>query len=60
MTIRRSRIWDDTLRAVQRSFDEKKHIHVTFLRESAVDGGGPQREFFMLLMKAIRKKSSLL
>ena len=60
ITVRRSTIWDDALRAVRRTFDEKKHIHITFLGESAVDGGGPRREFFMLLMNAIRENHSLL
>jgi len=39
--------------------DDKKHVHVTFLWESAVDGGGPRREFFMLLMNAIKENNSV-
>ena len=54
----RSSIWDDTLRAIKRTFDEK-HVRVTFLGESAVDGRGPRREFFMLLMNAVRENNSL-
>jgi hypothetical protein len=60
ITVRRSSIWDDALRAVKRAFDEKKLVRVTFIGESAVDGGGPRREFFMLLMNAIRENNSLL
>ena len=58
ITVRRSSIWDDALRAVKRTFDEKKHIRITFIGESAVDGGGLRREFFMLLMNAIRENNS--
>ena len=60
ITVRRSHIWDDALRAVRRNFDESKHIRITFLGESAIDGGGPRREFFMLLMNSIKENNSLL
>jgi hypothetical protein len=55
ITVRRSCIWDDALRAVKRAFDEMKLVRVTFIAESAVDGGGPRRE---LLMNAIRENNS--
>ena len=38
----------------------KRSLSVLPLLESAVDGGGPRREFFVLLMNAIRKNNSLL
>lgn len=60
ITVRRSNIWEDAHRALKRTFDEKKHVRITFLGESAVDGGGPRREFFMLLMNAIKENNSLL
>lgn len=60
ITVRRSNIWEDALRAVKRSFDERKHIRITFLGESAIDDGGPRREFFMLLMNSIKENNSLL
>ena len=60
ITVRRSHIWEDSLRAIKRNFDERKHIRVTFLGESAVDGGGPRREFFMLLLNNIKENNSLL
>ena len=60
ITVRRSNIWEDAVRAMKRSFDEKRHLRVTFLGESAVDGGGPRREFFMLLMNSIKDNNSLL
>ena len=39
---------------------EENQIRVSFLGEPAVDGGGPQREFFMLLMGAIANNGSIL
>lgn len=60
ITIRRSHIWGDTLRAWRRELDLRKPIKVTFLGEPAVDEGGPRREFLRLLMKAVSEQSSLL
>ena len=60
ITVQRSSIWEDAHRALKCTFDEKKHVCITFLGESAVDGGGPRREFFMLLMNAIKENNSLL
>ena len=42
------------------NFDERQHVMVTFLGKSAVDGGGPRREFFMLLMNVINENHYLL
>ena len=39
---------------------EKKHLQVSFLGEPAVDGGGPRREFLMLLMGTIANNGSIL
>lgn len=60
ITVRRRHIFEDTLVALCSGFDEKKHLRVSFLGEPAVDGGGPRREFFMLLMGSIANNSSLL
>ena len=60
ITVRRSHIWEDSVRTIRRTFDERKHFRVTFLGESAIDGGGPRREFFMLLINNIRENNSLL
>ena len=60
ITVRRSHIWEDSVRTIRRTFDERKHFRVAFLGESAIDGGGPRREFFMLLMNNIRENNSLL
>ena len=48
ITVRRGHIIDDTKISLH-SFDEKKHIHVRFVGEAAVDQGGPRREFLCSL-----------
>ena len=58
--MRRSHILDDTIAALRCGFDESKHISIHFLGESAIDEGGPKREFFMLLMGAIGNNSSIM
>lgn len=60
ITVRRTHIWEDAMKAFKRSFDVSKHLRITFLGEPAVDGGGPRREFFMLLMKSLNVQESLL
>lgn len=60
ITVRRVHIFEDTLVALRAGFDEKKHLRVHFLEETAVDGGGPRREFLMLLMCAIANNGSIL
>ena len=58
ITVRRSSIWDDALRAVNVPL-MRGSMSVSPLLESAVDGGGPRREFFMLLMNTIRENNSV-
>ena len=41
------------------SFDVSKLLSVTFLAESAVDGGGPRRELFRLLLADLFSISGL-
>ena len=60
VTIRQGNIWEDTVSALKFGWDERKHIRVTFLGESAVDDGGPRREYFMLLMGSIFNNNNLL
>lgn len=60
ITVRRKSILEDTLAELRFGFDESKHFRVTFMRDSAVDMGGPRREYFMLLMGAIGNSGSLL
>ena len=60
VTVRRSHTREDSEQAIKRSFDENKHVRVTFLGESAIDGGGPRKECFMLLLNNINENHSLL
>ena len=47
VNIRRQELLKDAFRQFKRtSFDATKMLRITFLGESAVDGGGPRREFF--------------
>lgn len=46
--------------AAFRTLNDESQIRVAFLGESAVDTGGPRREFFMLLMGAIANNGSIL
>ena len=57
--IRRNHIWEDAYHYFKCGFSADKHLHVTFLGEPAVDAGGPLREFFHLLMRAICKNNTL-
>ena len=56
ITIQRKSIYASTVRAINRpSFSFFKTVRVNFLGEDAVDGGGPRREFFRLLMKSLKE-----
>lgn len=59
MTVRRTNIWGDSMKALRR-VDVRKRLKVTFLGESAVDDGGPRREYLRLLMAAMVDQSHLL
>lgn len=59
ITVRRSHILDDAVGALRCGFVETKRITIHFLGESAIDEGGPRREFFMLLMGCIANNSSI-
>lgn len=59
ITVRRSHIWEDTVRTLRRNIDLRKTIKVTFLGEPAIDDGGPRREYLRLLMKALSEQSLL-
>ena len=51
------------LRAMKTSTDHDlnaKHMEVIFLGESAIDEGGPKREFFRLLMRSIEASGLIL
>ena len=60
IAIRRREVWKDTLRAMRNPyFDFESGFNVTFISESAVDEGGPFREYVRLLMRAVRANNSL-
>ena len=61
INIRRSKIWQDASRAFSSStFTCSLGIRVKFIGEMGVDGGGPCREFYRLLVEAICTTSGLL
>ena len=61
ITVRRTHIWEDSLRLFRR-IDASKTLRVTFLGEAGVDDGGPRREYLRLrlLMSAINNQGHLL
>lgn len=60
--MRRNFLWMDTIRKLRRSTKEDLNypIRVDFLGESAVDAGGPRREFFSLLVNCAAKANVLI
>ena len=59
IVVRRSKILYDFLHRLRNGLDTSKHIRVTFVGEPAVDEGGPLREYFRLVLKAISTSNSL-
>ena len=60
ITIRRKHIWRDAIRAISRTaFNPNKSVHVTFIGEEAVDGGGPRREFFTLALQEMAEDGNV-
>ena len=60
VNIRRQELLKDAFRQFKHtSFDATKMLRITFLGESAVDGGGPRREFFRLLLADLFTLSGL-
>ena len=52
--VRRTNVYEDSMRQVSKeSFNVSKYLKVKFIGESAVDDGGPRREYFQLLLKSI-------
>ena len=58
VTVRRTHIWDDSMRVLRR-VDLQKRLKVTFLGKSAIDDGGLCREYLRLLMGALVMQSHL-
>lgn len=60
INVRRSYLLQDATRQFSRpSFDVSKLLKVCFIGESAVDDGGPRREFFRLLLHELFSASDL-
>ena len=58
--VRRNHLWSDSVSQFSKpSFDPTKSIRVIFHGEEGVDGGGPRKEYFRLLCRAIRDESGL-
>ena len=58
--VRRSNIYEDSVRQFTKdSFNVSKFLKVRFIGESAIDDGGPRREYFQLLVSSIASKSGL-
>lgn len=54
INVRRSKLFADAFRAFARhTFDVSKMLRVVFIAEPPVDDGGPQREFYQLVIKAV-------
>jgi len=54
-------VWQDACHAFSAStFNVAPGIRVKFIGESGVDGGGPRREFYRLLVEAVCSTSGLL
>ena len=49
----------DTLHKLWNGIDITGHIRVIFVREAAVDNGGPLREYFYLLIKSISEYNAI-
>ena len=60
ITVRRKKVLEDALLYFKKGIPQDKRLKVTFVGEPAIDDGGPLREFFHLLIPAIRRSSLLL
>ena len=60
LQVRRKHIWKDTLRGFkQPRFTTRKWLKVEFVGESAIDDGGPRREYFCLGMHELRQSNAI-
>ena len=60
ITVRRTHVFEDTVAILAKGVKETANCQVKFLGEVGIDEGGPRREFFRLLLKAVATDSSLL
>jgi hypothetical protein len=59
LNIRRKHLMEDSFRRFRAGIDLNKHLSVTFAGESAVDTGGPLREFLRLFTMSIFRSNTL-
>ena len=60
INVRRNHIWIDALRAISKpAFNPLFPVRVTFISESAIDEGGPSREFFSLALLKMSEDVSI-
>lgn len=57
--IRRNFVLENTLEKLENGLDVNKRLRVIFLDETAVDAGGPMREYLHLLMAAVARNNTL-
>ena len=59
LTVSRSSILSDSVSIFkQRSFDFRKPLKITFEGDPAIDGGGPKREYFTLVLRQLLSPSA--
>ena len=59
IVIRRKYVWEDTVRKIRSGLNVNRYIKVTFVGETAVDEGGPLREYLSILMASIASNNNL-
>ena len=59
ITVRRKYVLQDTFHKFRNGLDVSQHLRVVFVGEPAVDVGGPLREYFYLLMKALAQSDMI-
>ena len=57
--IHRKHVWEDTIRKLKSGLNVNKPIKVSFVGESAVDEGGPLREYLSILIASIASNNNL-
>ena len=60
LTVARDSVFEDSIAFFkERSFDFSKTIKITFEGEPAIDGGGPLREYFTILLRTLLSSTSI-
>lgn len=57
--IRRKHVWEDTMRKLKGGLEVNKPIKVSFVGETAVDEGGPLREYLSILITSMACNNNL-